>query len=590
MKRSVVVRVGPHRLTTTDLIVVLGMVLVAVALGVGLHLQIGISAGVAAVVALTAGAALLAVHVLVRRSGALKGEVARLQAELDVLNGLRGIAGEVPPARRTASAAPPAPPAGPRAREAAQMQPSPDPAAKGRAGEPPSARRGEATIPPLSLTMDAPPPTVAPEIAGPALKAPVRGAAAAGPPAEALQELWSFRPSSPPELSSGSAPDATPMASITPREADVELIQGLIKKLAEEVNATEPPAANRKASPPRSAEATEAAIEVSLEALRTAAETMRGARPVTGDLPAPQGSAKAAATRPPQAPEAPLPSGEARSSKEVTAASPPRREPAPAISSPAVQARLAALTDAITAGRVDVLLEPILGLEDQRARHFEVSLRLRGKADETLDAPREDAELRGTGLLPMLDCVSISRTAQVARRLADRGRPGAVLSSLSAEALGHDAFLNEIAEAYRSHDRFADQLVLAFSQSDVRALAPHEWETLADMRDLGFRFALQAVTDLDMDFDSLKTKGFSFVKLDADVFLEGMPAPGGPLPAADICRHLAELGLTLIVGGIDDETKLARIFGFGALLGQGQMFGGPRPVKAEALGSHPAAA
>jgi cyclic-di-GMP phosphodiesterase TipF (flagellum assembly factor) len=110
------------------------------------------------------------------------------------------------------------------------------------------------------------------------------------------------------------------------------------------------------------------------------------------------------------------------------------------------------------------------------------------------------------------------------------------------------------------------------------------------MRDLGFRFALQAVTDLDMDFDSLKTKGFSFVKLDADVFLEGMPAPGGPLPAADICRHLAELGLTLIVGGIDDETKLARIFGFGALLGQGQMFGGPRPVKAEALGSHPAAA
>ena len=33
-----------------------------------------------------------------------------------------------------------------------------------------------------------------------------------------------------------------------------------------------------------------------------------------------------------------------------------------------------------------------------------------------------------------------------------------------------------------------------------------------------------------MDFDSLKTKGFSFVKLDADVFLEGMPAPGGRFP------------------------------------------------------------
>ena len=69
MKRSDVVRVGPHRLPTADLIVVLGMVLAAVALGVGIHFQIGLPAGGAAVVALTVEVALLAVHALVRRSG-----------------------------------------------------------------------------------------------------------------------------------------------------------------------------------------------------------------------------------------------------------------------------------------------------------------------------------------------------------------------------------------------------------------------------------------------------------------------------------------------------------------------------------------
>ena len=202
MKRSVVVRVGLHRLTTTDLIVVLGMVLVAVALGLGLHLQIGSPPGGRGRGAHRRGCA-------ARRPcagaplGALRGEVARLQAELDVLNGLRGIAGEVPPARRTASAAPPAPPAGPRAREAA------DAAQPGscREAAPGSLRRPSAARPrprrfrsPWTSASDS-------GLAGrgPALKAPVRGAAAAGPPAEALQELWSFRPSSPPELSSGSA-------------------------------------------------------------------------------------------------------------------------------------------------------------------------------------------------------------------------------------------------------------------------------------------------------------------------------------------------------------------------------------------------
>ncbi len=63
--------------------------------------------------------------------------------------------------------------------------------------------------------------------------------------------------------------------------------------------------------------------------------------------------------------------------------------------------------------------------------------------------------------------------------------------------------------------------------------------------------------------------GFEFVKLDAEVFLEGLRAPTGRVPAADICRYLSEFGLTLIVGRIEDDWLLARILGFGVLLGQG---------------------
>ena len=570
MTKGVVARGALHRVGATDLVAITGMLIVATAIGVGLYLQLGMTAAVSAALGLAVQVALLAGHGLVRQASALKAEVARLRAELDGLKGPLGSDHETPRMRRAAEPAPP-----PVPEQAAQKQHQTKAAAKSGAGE------------------------VKPE-----REAAPRGAPEPGASGEGLPAPWSFRPASPPELSAGPGPEPAMPALTAPREADVELIQGLIKKLAEEVNATEPPPApaQRPNSPPRNPEATEAAIEVSLEALRTAAQTMRATRPGTRELP-PQTSAETAAPRRAlPAPETPLPATKATPSRESKAGACSQSKPdgipstrpaepaASAASSPTVQARLATLTEAITAGRVDVLLEPILGLEDQRARHFEVSIRLRGAAGETLEAHRGEPELRGTGLFPMLDCASIARTAQVARRLADRGRSGAVLSPFSSEALGHDAFLNEFAEAVRSHESFADQLVLAFSQSDVRALAPHEWETLADMRDLGFRFALQAVTDLDMDFEALKAKGFSFVKLDADVFLEGMPAPVGPIPAADICRHLARLGLTLIVGGIDNETKLARIFGFGVLLGQGQMFGGPRPVKAEALGPHPAAA
>ena len=106
---------------------------------------------------------------------------------------------------------------------------------------------------------------------------------------------------------------------------------------------------------------------------------------------------------------------------------------------------------------------------------------------------------------------------------------------------------------------------------------------------MGFRFALEDVTDLDMDFAALKEMGFAFVELDAPVFLDGLPAAAGRVPASDLCRHLADFGLSLIVGRIEDDWLLARILGFGVLFGKGALFGGPRLVKDEVVAG-PAAA
>jgi cyclic-di-GMP phosphodiesterase TipF (flagellum assembly factor) len=101
---------------------------------------------------------------------------------------------------------------------------------------------------------------------------------------------------------------------------------------------------------------------------------------------------------------------------------------------------------------------------------------------------------------------------------------------------------------------------------------------------LGFRFAISGLTDLDMNFAAMAKAGFGFVKLDAAVMLEGLPHPGGHIPASDVCRFLADQGFGLIVEGIDSEETLARVYGFGALMGQGTLFGGRRPVKADVAG------
>lgn len=389
-------------------------------------------------------------------------------------------------------------------------------------------------------------------------------------PSDPMQSYWSYAPGAArvetpmPRVpfTSGTAPAASgdresvsASAPASPRQEDVDVIHSLIKKLADEVNAAEqgealrieaereaqavePP---RVPAPPVSPPALPPSIESSLDALRTAASSMRAATP-------------------PPVPQEAVPAAPASTSG-------------------------GAIMDALRAGRMDVLLEPIMGLDDQRARHYEVTLRLRTASGETLNVDGERAGLAGGRVLPLVDAVKLVRTANVADRLSERGKSGSVFSSYAGESLADRGFLADVVTAMRSRPQTAGQLILSFTQDDVRGFQAPEWGALGELRALGFRFALSDVTDLDMDFELLARLGFTYAKLDADVFLDGLQAPSGFLPASDVCRHLASQGLTLVVDRIDSEMKRVRIFGFGVLLGQGQLFGVPRPVKADATGA-----
>lgn len=676
-----------------DGLVLAAMAISAVALAVGLILQLGVTFWLAVSTAVLAFLCLLTVHGYMRRTDRIEelaSEVERLEGELARLSGGRGQEPSLAPVRAAPSGARGQPADRPMAvppRPAPSPRTATDEAEKGGSGKPvrPLSEAAPAAPPPISSAPIAPPiggqqtmspegiatgdpsrpgvePRTSPDHLAPAAAAsslsidPGAHKKPQGPSAPTASERtmpvpprggWHPAPTVPVAAASAPPSDAGPVppgadrttergapGQPAPREVDVEMIQGLIKKLADEVNAVgvaEPPPA--RPVPP------EQAIEASLSALRHTADAMRakpadspsavvpertGSKPLETDVDALLSRAERIAggvTPPPQ----PVPAHPRPTAAEGTSArgGPPRELPAigpppvpdlaatawrapprppaalkepsltppPALPSqpparPVVAAGgpLAEVSEAIAEGRVDVLLEPILGLEDQRAMHYEVSLQLRGRSGAPVELGGLRSKLAGSGLLPLLDSLTIRRTSNVARRLDERGKAGSVFSTLSAESLSTDRFLADFADTYHAHERAAGQLVLTFSQADVRGFGTQEWATLADMRELGFRFALRAVTDLDMDFDALREAGFTFTKLDASVFLEGLPAPGGRVPASDICRHLAALGMSLIVEHIDDEAALARIFGFGVLLGQGQLFGGPRIVKAELAG------
>jgi cyclic-di-GMP phosphodiesterase, flagellum assembly factor TipF len=392
-----------------------------------------------------------------------------------------------------------------------------------------------------------------------------------------LYDPFNFRPTRSPYFEEEGAephtatdaphPRAEAEAQAPPPEMNVELIQDLIKKLADELNGA-PPASEANApamAPPAPAPTneTEAMIGRSVAALEATVRTMRGAS------------------------EAPLDTGTGPASG-FNPAAPARRPGARAAASLPLDPKLARIAEAISSERIEVLLQPIHALSEGRPRHYEVSVRLRMADGGALDQSEFSRMAHGSGLMPRIDAARMLRAARVARRLGERGRQGSVLTALTGESLTDEAFLDAAALQAGTDGRIS--LVLSFTQNDVRTFTPVHAEALGSMAAGGFGFALEDVTDLNMDFGALKAMGFEFIKLDAPVFLEGLPTAAGRIPASDICRYLSEFGLTLIVGRIEDDWLLARILGFGVLLGNGTLFGAPKLVKPEIVSDRGAAA
>jgi cyclic-di-GMP phosphodiesterase, flagellum assembly factor TipF len=529
-----------------DAFVVFSVTVLSCAVGAWLLLRLGVALWVSSVAALGIYAALLAFHVLVRRSMMGTGPVPAVDARAQKPGARRSPQfAEAPLLRPEAPALPP------------KIQPPPP-------SQPPAPPRGAEPPPPPERRRPTEPPPP-PRAADPFTFRPLREPSLSAPP------LPGFAPN-PPPAAGGPRTSLPPAPDDQPPEMRVEHVQELIKKLADELNTATPPAGvGERAAPPRAPDP-DAMINRSVDALEATARSMHARRRTKTPTGAP----------PPDGPAGKVPAWPPAPSTTPGQVRGPAKGPTP----PQLNPQLARIAEAVAAERMEVLLEPIHALIEGRPRHFEVSTRLLTADGAAINPSEYLAAARGCGLMPRIDAAKMTRAARIAARLGQRGREGSVLASITGDSLTDQAFVEAAAAGPRGGGM---GLVLAFAQSEVRAFTPGHARALSNLAALGLRFALEEVTDLDMDFAALKGMGFAFAELDAPVFLEGLPAAGGRVPAPDICRHLANFGLALIVGRIDDDWLLARILGFGVLYGKGALFGGPRLVKDEVVAASTAA-
>lgn len=239
--------------------------------------------------------------------------------------------------------------------------------------------------------------------------------------------------------------------------------------------------------------------------------------------------------------------------------------------------------------RVDLYLQPVVNLPQRKIMYYEGLSRLRTETGEII-LPRDYMRVaEPAGMMPTVDNILLFRCIQVVRKLAQRKSKAGVFCNISAFSLLDEDFFPQFVEYMQHNTDLAQHLIFEFSQATVNGAGPVEQASLDALAALGFRFSMDQVTDLRLNPAALHDRNFRFIKVSAETMLEGTHS-AGDIHAADLKELLKRNGIQLIVDKVEQEREVVDVLEFNVDLGQGFLFGEPRPVRDSVLKEVPAKA
>jgi cyclic-di-GMP phosphodiesterase TipF (flagellum assembly factor) len=249
-----------------------------------------------------------------------------------------------------------------------------------------------------------------------------------------------------------------------------------------------------------------------------------------------------------------------------------------------IQARIADeeilghIREALESNRIDLYLQPIVSLPQRRTRHYEAFSRIR-TADGRIVTPAQYIEVaKEQGLIGTIDNLLLMRCVQLLRRTEKRQNHVNFFVNISIHTLNDGEFMNQFIDFMAHNPPLAARLIFEITQADVAALSETVWQQLGRLGELGFRFSMDHVDDLDIDFKFLSLTKFRFIKVPISLIVT-LPEDGVDwVHPRTLKAKSAVSEVSLVVERIEKEADVIEVLEYGFDYGQGTSSAPPNPA------------
>jgi cyclic-di-GMP phosphodiesterase TipF (flagellum assembly factor) len=254
-------------------------------------------------------------------------------------------------------------------------------------------------------------------------------------------------------------------------------------------------------------------------------------------------------------------------------------------------ALLETVRSALAENRVDLYLQQVVSLPQRRRVFYESFSRLRDDTGRVLMPAEYLAVAEPEGLVTAIDNLLLFRCVQIVRRMAKDDRKIGIFCNISTSSLADETFFPHFLELLSANRDLAGALIFELGQAAFDARGSAEARNMGKLADLGFRFSLDKVVDLDLDLQDLARSDVKFIKIAANFLLSELVESEGrlvlkslpDLAAEDFAALTRRYGVEVIAEKVEEERQIIDILELDIAYGQGHLFGEPRPIKDSVL-------
>jgi cyclic-di-GMP phosphodiesterase, flagellum assembly factor TipF len=249
---------------------------------------------------------------------------------------------------------------------------------------------------------------------------------------------------------------------------------------------------------------------------------------------------------------------------------------------------LETVREALSENRVDLYLQPVVSLPQRRTVFYESFSRLRDETGRVMMPAEYLSVAEPDGLMAAIDNLLLFRCVQIVRRLAKQDRKVGIFCNISLASLGDESFFPQFLEFLQANKDMAGALIFELGQAAFDQRGSVEARHMGRLAELGFRFSIDKVYDLDLDFQDLARADVKFIKVGAQMLLDQLTESetGGliirslpDLQAQDFSTLIRRYGLELIIEKVESERQIVDLLELNIGYGQGHLFGEPRAIR-----------